>query len=118
MDTMTKVINLDKLETKKDRAVILNGKEHVMATLTVKDYIHQLKQQAEIDKLSKEVDGGAGLEAADKIMEVTIEALGKLFPTIMREELEALTMEQLTAMRELAEEEVEKDAPEAEATGE
>jgi hypothetical protein len=51
-DIMTKIINLDQLETRKDKAVILKGKEHIMKTLTVKDYILQLKTQQEIEKLS------------------------------------------------------------------
>lgn len=113
---MTKIINLDQLETKKDRSVILGGEEHFMATLTVKDYILQLKKQSEIEKLAsnEEVD----LDAADRMMELTIDALNALFPTIKREQLEALNMEQINAMRELAEGHVKEDAPEAEETGE
>lgn len=113
---MTKIINLDQLETKRDKVVVLGGKEHVMATLTVKDYIQQLKGQQELEKLASDVD--ATPETADRIVELTISALQKLFPTITREQLESLNMEQLSAMRELADDYVADDAPESEETGE
>lgn len=114
---MTKVINLDQLETKKDKAVKLKGVEHVMKTLTVKDYIHQLKTQRELEKLSTQVDENDA-DTADKILELTINALSELFPTIPREQLEGLNMQQIDAMRALAEEFVADDAPEGEDTGE
>lgn len=96
---MTQILNLDKLETRKDKVVILNGKEHIMKTLTVKDYIEQMKSASKIDTLTKDVD----MNSANEILDITIEALSKCFPTIQREEFEALTFEQLTAMRELTE---------------
>jgi hypothetical protein len=112
---MTKIVNLDQLETKRDKVVVLGGVEHVMQTLTVKDYIQQLKNGAEIEKLA---EGDTTPETADRIVELTIDALNKLFPTISRDQLEALNMDQLNAMRGLAEDIASEDAPEAEATGE
>lgn len=109
---MTKIVNLDQLSTKRDKVVVLGGEEHVMATLTVKDYIEQMKSTKEIDTLMNE--GEESLEGAEKIMEITIKALMKLFPTITKEQFEALNMDQLTAIRELAEDFAEEDAPDAE----
>jgi hypothetical protein len=113
---MTRIVNLDQLETKRDKVVVLGGVEHVMKTLTVKDYIHQLKAQAEIEKLATSEE--ATIESADRLIEVTIDALVQLFPTITREQFEALTMEQLNAIRGLAEDQAEEEGPEAEPTGE
>jgi hypothetical protein len=113
---MTKVINLDQLETKKDKAVILKGVEHIMKTLTVKDYILQLKTQQEIEKLSTAEE--QTVETADKLIELTVDALSQMFPTIAREDLLSLNMDQLNAMRALAEGYAEEEAPEAEPTGE
>lgn len=112
---MTKIINLDQLETKRDKVVVLGGVEHVMTTLTVKDYIQQLKAGAELEKLAAEE---ASVDTADRIVELTIDALAKLFPTITRDQLESLNMDQLSAMRQLAEDNIAEDAPEAEETGE
>lgn len=113
---MTKIINLDQLETKRDKVVVLGGEEHVMRTLTVKDYIQQLKKQQEIEKLSTNIDDSP--ETADRIIELTVDALHTLFPTITREQLEGLNMDQLNAMRALADDYVADDAPETEETGE
>lgn len=113
---MTKIINLDQLETKRDKVVVLGGTEHVMRTLTVKDYIHQLKSQREIEKLTTGDD--ADPDTVDRILELTVDALHKLFPTITKEQLESLNMDQLNAMRALAEDYVAEEAPETEETGE
>jgi GTPase Era involved in 16S rRNA processing len=113
---MTKVINLDDLETRKDKVVILKGVEHVMKTLTVKDYVQQLKKQAEIEKLT--TADTQTVETADRLIELTVDALAEVFPTIPRDQLESLNMEQLNAMRSLAEGYAEEDAPEGEPTGE
>jgi hypothetical protein len=113
---MTKIINLDQLQTKRDKVVILGGAEHVMVNLTVKDYVHQLKQQAEMEKLATAPDSDP--ESADRVVELTVDILHKLFPTITKEQLEGLNLDQLNAMRSLAEGMVEEDAPEAEETGE
>lgn len=96
---MTKVLNLDKIETKRDKVVILNGKEHVMKTLTVKEYIESMKSAEKIDKLASKAD----ISNASQILELTLDALNKFFPTIKRTELEQLSYEQLTAIRQLAE---------------
>jgi hypothetical protein len=113
---MTKIINLDQLETKRDKVVILGGVEHVMKTLTVKDYIYQLKAGTEIEKLAN--NGEPTPETADRMIELTVDALATLFPTIRRDQLEALNMDQLNAMRQLAEDYSAEDAPEGEPTGE
>lgn len=95
---MTKIVNLDKLDTRKEKIVILNGKEHIMRSLTVREYIAQMKASEEISKLSDESD----LSAASRIFEITVEALHKVFPTIPLDELENLSMDQLTALKDLA----------------
>jgi hypothetical protein len=113
---MTKIINLDELETKRDKVVVLGGKEHVMATLTVQDYINQLKQQRELEKLT--TSGDDSPETADRIVELTVDAMHKLFPTIERDQLMRLNLDQLNAMRALADEYTAEDAPDGELTGE
>jgi hypothetical protein len=113
---MTKIVNLDQLETKRDKVVVLGGVEHVMKTLTVKDYVHQLKTQAELEKLSTSED--IDIATADRIMELTIKALHDLFPSLTIDQLEALNMEQLNAIRDLAQNYTADEAPKAEDTGE
>lgn len=110
---MTKIINLDQLATKRDKVVVLGGEEHVMKTLTVKDYVQQMKASSQISELVKQEDS---IESAERIMELTIEALMKVFPTITKDQFEGLNMDQLTAIRELAEDYAGEDAPPPEPT--
>lgn len=93
---MTKIINLDALETKREKAIILNGKEHVMKTFTVKEYIYHMRQAEKLTKLEE-----GSLETLSAGIDATIDILAAAFPTIKREELEVLTMEQLEAIRSL-----------------
>jgi non-homologous end joining protein Ku len=107
---MTKIINLDQLATKRDKVVVLGGVEHVMATLTVKDYVQQMKSSTKINEILKQEE--ADLESTEMVMNLTIEALMKLFPSITKDQFESLNMEQLTAIRELSEDYAAEDAPE------
>lgn len=109
---MTKIVNLDSLSTKRDKVVVLGGVEHVMKTLTVKDYVEQMKASGKITDLLNEEE--TSIESAEKVMDLTIQALMKLFPTITLEQFESLTMDQLTAIRELAEDQAADEAPKAE----
>lgn len=115
---MTQIVNLDKIETKREKIVILNGKEHFMRTLSVRDYIDQMKRSEQIEKLTVEADANS----ASKVLELTIEALDKLFPTIGMDALKELTFEQITMLRRLADansaEELEGEVNEGEAEGE
>lgn len=108
---MTKIVNLDQLATKRDKVVVLGGVEHVMKTLTVKEYVQQMKASGEIQDLMSDENS---IEGVERIMEITIEALMKVFPTITKDEFEALNMDQLTAIRELSEDFAKEDAPEPE----
>lgn len=110
---MTKIINLDQLATKRDKVVVLGGVEHVMKTLTVKDYVQQMKASGQISEILKGDD--TSLENTEVVMNLTIEALMKLFPTITKDQFESLNMDQLTAIRELSEDYAAEDAPEPEA---
>lgn len=114
---MTKILNLDQLVTKREKVVVLGGVEHVMATLTVKDYIQQMKTGAEINKIMQDTDGDLEMNA-EKAMTLTIEGLMKMFPTITKEQFESLNMDQLTALRELSEDYASDDAPQGEDMGE
>lgn len=110
---MTKILNLDKIQTKREKVIILNGEEHLMKIFTVKEYIYHMKKAEKLTKLnSEDIDTlGAGLSA-------TIDILMGAFPTVKREQFENLNMEQLTAIRGLIEEENDSDTAELSEEGE
>ncbi len=105
-----KVINLDKIVTRKDKVVILDGVEHALRSPTVKDYIDQMRTAKEIDDLTDTPT----VETAQKVFELTIETLRRSFPTITNEQFHSLTMDQLNALRALAEDSSEAEAPQSE----
>ena len=41
---MTKVLNLDELETSLDKTVVIKGVEYAMKALSVEDFINQMKE--------------------------------------------------------------------------
>lgn len=112
---MTKILNLDALETKREKAIILNGKEHVMKTFTVKEYIYHMREAEKLATLPQE-----SLDTLAAGVDATISILLNAFPTVERPELEALNMVQLDAIRELIDTvaEAELDAEQGEAKGE
>jgi hypothetical protein len=109
-----KIVNLDKVQTRRDVAIVLDGVEHVMKSPTVKDYIDQMKRAEEIGKLQQDET----LDSASRMMELTIDTLMKSFPTVTKEQFESLTIEQLEALRTLTEDASTEEAPtEGEAAG-
>lgn len=112
-----KVVNLDKIVTKKERVIILGGVEHVMHMPTVQDYIDQMKSAEEIQALSA---NSSQIDTASKMLELTIQTLRKSFPSITEEQFRSLNMDQLSALRMLAEDASAEDAAssEGEAQGE
>lgn len=111
-----KVVNLDKVVTKNERIIILNGKEHRMHSPTVQDYIEQMKSADELAALAQVED--ADIDTARKVLELTIKTLMKSFPTITEEEFRNLSMEQLEALRALSEDASSEEAPQGEDQGE
>jgi hypothetical protein len=112
-----KIVNLDNITTKRDKIIVLGGVEHVMHTPTVQDYIEQMKQAEEINRVSHSAEA-EGIEGASQILNLTIATLLKSFPTLTDAQLRKLTMDQLNAIRMLADDAVEEEAPQAgEATG-
>jgi hypothetical protein len=111
---MTKILNLDKIETKRDKVVILEGVEHVMSTLTVKEYVNQMKKGVEIERLMEDETA----LSAERVLELSIDALAKVFPTITKEQFENLNIEQLTAIRALVEDQGTDDLESSQVEGE
>lgn len=110
---MTKILNLDKIETKREKAIILGGVEHVMKTFTVKEYIYHMKEAAKLSKLDEN-----NIDSLDQGLAATVSILMNAFPTVTKEQFDALTMDQLDAIRELVDDQTEEDLgqePEGEA---
>lgn len=104
---MTKILNLDKIQTKRDKVIILGGEEHVMKVFTVKEYIFHMKEAEKLGKMEED-----NIDTLGKGLDATISILCNAFPTVKREQFEGLNMEQLSAIRGLIDEENEGDVQE------
>jgi len=91
---MTQFLNLDDFETKVEKVLKLKGKEHKMAALSVGAFIEQMKTAKALEK-----SGEANI--ADFIDHM-ITMVDNVFPTIGRDELEKLSLDQLNAILDFA----------------
>lgn len=85
---MTKLLNLDELPTAADVAIVLNGRRHVMKPMTLGDFIRQ-------QKAAEALKGQNNVAAEiDTLIGVVVTA----FPTLPRDEVEALDLGRLNAI--------------------
>lgn len=110
---MTKVLNLDDLETSVERSVVVGGKTYMMEAFSVEDFINQMKEIEEI---------GDKVPSASEMMETTLKMIQRAFPTMPNEVLRKLKTHQIDALYEFlkgkTEEEVERAATEGNSEGE
>lgn len=86
---MTDVLDIDKL-TPKDRVLWFNGNKHVMKLMTVRDYLFLGKTTREVSNYSE--------EDLDMALEKVIEMIVRMFPTIKVDELYDAPVDQVWAL--------------------
>lgn len=96
---MAKILDLDELETP-EFALKLGGKEHVMNELTVEDFIQNTRELA---KLRESTDEAEHFEAY-------VRMIGRMFPTIQKEDLMKLKLSQLGRIMQWIQEEAARGA--------
>jgi hypothetical protein len=105
---MTKVLNLDQLETTIDKVVTIKGVDHRMTPLSVEDFINQMK---EIDQAT------SSDMTALEMYELSLKVILRAFPTIPETQLRALNTFQIDSLYAFLKEKVDHAAEEgAEAT--
>lgn len=77
-----KLLNLDDFGDKEVVTIVLNGKQHKLAEMTVKDFIWVQKEIKRQEKLDDEV----------AVFESLVTMLAHQFPTVSKEEFESLPM--------------------------
>lgn len=96
-----KVLNLDALAPAK-RTLTLNGKTHAIEEMTVENFIATTKEAEDLEKKGGEVT------FADQI-EATIGMILRSIPTLPREELRRLSIEQLSVISKFLRGEMDGD---------
>lgn len=86
---MTKLLNLDELPSQRiERTIVLNGKRHEMQPLSVGQFIQQQKLAAGLE----------GNTDPTKEFDALIDMILSVFPSMQRDELEALSFDKLRAV--------------------
>lgn len=82
-----KILNLDKLDTKEGRQLVIRGKSHPVEEMTVENFIATTRAAEKI----------ADASIADQI-EATVEMIVRSVPTVDRSDLVKLSLESLQAI--------------------
>lgn len=100
---MTKILNLDTIETKVDKTIVLNGVEHAFSPFTVEQFIEQLKE-------IEAIENGERTLSIREYAEYSIKSIKRAFPTVPEAELRALHVDKLKAISDFVRGEVAAEA--------
>lgn len=86
---MTKVLNLDELETSLDKVVVIKGTQYAMKALSVEDFINQMK----------EIDAATGQDmTAIEMYELSLRVILRAFPGLAEDVLRSLNTFQIDSL--------------------
>lgn len=103
-----KLLNLDDVGADEEKAIVLGGKEYVMKSMTVEDFIKLNRAEEELKK-----KGEDQITLADQF-EILVETVGYAFPDMSEDMLKGLRLDQLNAIFEFTRAEVGEEAEQAE----
>lgn len=86
---MTKILNLDELETSFEKIIVVKGVKYAMAPFSVEDFINQMKELEEASE--KEMSGV-------DIYELSLKMIQRAFPTLEAAVLRKLNTFQVDAI--------------------
>jgi DNA gyrase/topoisomerase IV subunit A len=89
----TKIINIDDL-AQASKAIVIDGITHEMRELTVQEFINKAAEAKKVEESQKDLD-------LDEQMRLTVTMIHDAFPTVPVERLNALKINQLTAIMSL-----------------
>lgn len=90
---MSKVLNLDDLETSVAKQIVIDGKTYEMKPFTVESFIEQMKEVDELRKLKE--DGAAAIES----VKLVVRAIVRAFPGVEEARLMKMEVSHLEAIQ-------------------
>jgi hypothetical protein len=99
---MTKVLNLDEIETTSDRSIILNKASHAFQPYTVGAFIEQMKAMEEFGKRTD--------VTTSEYLEHMVATIHGAFPTAPLAELKELSMEKIKLISDFVKGDLHKEA--------
>jgi len=107
---MTKVLNLDELETAVEKSIQIDGNEHFMEPLTVEEFINNMK---EIEAIQA---SGADMSASETF-ERSLKMILRAFPTLKEDRVRKMRTHQVDALFAFVQGETEQEVERAAASG-
>lgn len=107
---MTKVLNLDELETAVEKEIVVDGTSHKMVPLSVEEFISNMK---EIEAIQ---EAGTELTPSDTF-ERSLNMILRAFPTLTAERVRQMKTHQVDALFNFVQGETEKEVERAAASG-
>jgi valyl-tRNA synthetase len=93
----TKLLNLDELSTD-EKVIKLDGVEHKMREMTVQEFIDRSVEARKVAASSEKAAAEQDEKALDRMVQMSIDMIHDAFPTITKERLGRLTLNQLSAI--------------------
>lgn len=100
---MTKILNLDELETSFEKVIVVKGVKYAMAPFSVEDFINQMK---ELEQAAEQEMSGVD------VYELSLKMISRAFPTLASTDLRKLNTFQVDAiyafLKDNSEEEIQQ----------
>lgn len=101
---MAKILNLDEVAPRAEKVLTFKGVQHKLVPPTVASFIEVTRKLEDLEK--------SGASVSEQI-EYMIESIANSFPSMGKEQLKELNMDQLNAIFTFIREDAEKEADEA-----
>lgn len=85
---MTTFLNLDEVQPEIKKTIRLGGKTHEMRPISVRKFIKNIREAKKLDQV----------EDIDRVTEIMMDMICEVFPTLDKDTLESLNMQQLEAI--------------------
>lgn len=114
MSNDTQFLDVDAIAPKVKKVISIHGRRHEFQTPRVKDFIRDITRVREMREKYGDADKLDEGQAAELMVAALKESVKHAFPTVTDEDLDELSFEQLTAIRNFIAAQVEEAAEGAE----
>jgi len=114
MNNDTKYLNVDEIVPKVRKVVTIKGEQYEFQTPTVKDFLDEMKR---IQKMQAEHKADGDMDSAESMalmVQSMQHSISTSFPTMKPATLNALTYEQIAAIRNFIAEQLDEESVDAE----
>lgn len=107
-------LDVDAIAPKVKKTISIKGKTHDFVAPSVGDFLDEMRRVREMQKRLKDSEETDQFEAMELMIESMKNSIKSSFPTVSDDELNALSSEQVYAIRNFISAQIEEDSSEAE----